>query len=71
MASELKAEEIKEYYLGKLREAEQQASIASGQEERVKWRKIALGYERLAGVPASEIDPDHTITEIRPRPHTR
>lgn len=64
MASDAKTEEIREYYLGKLKEAEKMASIASGREERVKWRKIALGYEMLAGVPGSgsEIEPDHTVT---------
>jgi len=53
MAADTRTEEIKEYYLGKLREAEQNASTATVLEERNKWRKIALGYEMLAGCPAS------------------
>ena len=53
MASESKSEDIKEYYLGKLREAEKNASSATGLEERKKWRKIAMGYEMLAGVPGA------------------
>ena len=53
MASEPKTQEIKEYYLGKLREAEKNASAATALEERNKWRKIALGYEMLAGMPAT------------------
>lgn len=51
MASETKSEDIKEYYLGKLREAEENASSATVLKERDKWRKIAMGYEMLAGMP--------------------
>ena len=53
MASETKSEDIKEYYLGKLREAVENASTATVLEERNKWRKIAMGYEMLAGVPGT------------------
>lgn len=51
MAADTKTDDIKEYYLGKLREAEKNASTATALEERNKWRKIALGYEMLAGMP--------------------
>jgi hypothetical protein len=66
MASDGKTEEVREYYLGKLREAKENALVASGREERVKWRKIALGYEMLAGVPgtARDLEEDNTITTI-------
>jgi hypothetical protein len=53
MTSETKSEDIKEYYLGKLREAVENASTATVLEERNKWRKIAMGYEMLAGVPGT------------------
>lgn len=50
MASETVSEDIKEYYRSKLREAEENALTATVLEERSKWRKIAMGYEMLAGV---------------------
>lgn len=53
MAAETKSEDIKEYYLSKLREAEKNAATAQALEERNKWRKIAMGYEMLAGLPGT------------------
>jgi hypothetical protein len=53
MAAETKSEDIKEYYLSKLREAEENAATAQVLEERNKWRKIAMGYEMLAGLPGT------------------
>lgn len=66
MASDAKTEEIKEYYLNKLKEAVENALNAPALEERKKWKKIALGYEMLAGVPGStsEMEQDSTVTRF-------
>jgi hypothetical protein len=58
MPPEEKTEEIREYYLGKLKEAEENALTAAHQDEQIKWRKIALGYEMLAGVSGSSREAD-------------
>lgn len=51
----MKTEKIREYYLLKLREAEEKYQRADGESERETWRRIVLGYQYLVDLPRVEV----------------
>ena len=57
----MKAETIREYYVHKLREAEENARRAALAGERDNWRRIALGYQYLAGLRGPDGSEDETL----------
>jgi hypothetical protein len=50
----MKAETIREYYVQKLKEAEENAQRAALAGDRDNWRRIALGYQYLAGLRGTD-----------------